>query len=264
MEETGVISKTLRKKRYYEITIASGETVLLFFEKLEGQRFIQGDILSIETIVTEKFGLCALNPVKIGNQSHDELKYYLESKDTIKAYIYNKNEGGYEVSYNSYRCFLPNCECSYNGFFKEADQLMDTYQNFKVIGVRDNDVILSLVEDLKSELEQLKIDEIRNFKLGFQYLGDVKSVRGYGLFVNYKYTEGFLHISRIIEEYDFKMSNVRKNQIERLMKQVFLKDGKLLVSVHEVADRQYSLDWDKTVEPNKTLCEQLRKCGLNV
>ena len=260
MTSIGVISNVRGHEKCFDLTTPNGELIVLFFEELRGQKFIQGDIISFETIYTEGLGLCALNPIKTGNIYLKELKECFETKQSIKAYIYNRNEGGFEVSYNGYRCFLPNVECSYNDFAKEANELLDSYHYFTVISVIDGKVIVSLEEALKSELEQLKIEELRNIKEGFQYMGEVISVKGYGVFVTYKYTEGFLHVSNIFEAYDKSMNNVQKNAIAKRMKDVFFNEGKILVTVCDIRNGQYSLDWDKSTEPNKAKWEQLM-CG---
>ena len=149
-------------------------------------------------------------------------------------------------------------------FAKEANELLDSYHYFTVISVIDGKVIVSLEEALKSELEQLKKDEVGNLTEGFKYMGKVISVKGYGLFVSYKYTEGLLHISKIIEGYDKTMNNVRKNEIAKRMENVFLKEDKILVTVSEISDGRFSVDWDKSVEPNKRICQQLMECGIEV
>ena len=264
MTSIGVISNVRGHEKCFDLTTPNGELIVLFFEELRGQKFIQGDIISFETIYTEGLGLCALNPIKTGNIYLKELMEFFETKQSIKAYIYNRNEGGYEVSYNGYRCFLPNVECSYNDFAKEANELLDSYHYFTVISVIDGKVIVSLEEALKSELEQLKIEELRNIKEGFQYMGEVISVKGYGLFVSYKYTEGLLHISKIIEGYDNTMNKVQKNEIAKRMEDIFLKEEKILVTVSEISDGRFSVDWDKSVEPNKGICQQLRERGVEV
>ena len=119
---------------------------------------------------------------------------------------------------------------------------------------------MTIEETLKNEIEQLKKDEVSSLQLGFEYLGQVKSVKGYGVFVTYKYTEGFLHVSNIFEAYDKSMNNVQKNAIAKRMKDVFFNEGKILVTVCDIRNGQYSLDWDKSTEPNKAKWEQLM-CG---
>lgn len=254
---TATLTKISTHKRYYELTTHNGETVLLFFEELGGRKLILGDVLTYDAMLTKEFGMCALNPIKTGNVHYEKLKECLETKESIKAYIYNRNEGGYEVSYNGYRCFLPNCECSYHDHQKEADELMDGFHDFTVIAVIDREVILSIEETLKSEIEQLKIDEVRGLQVGFQYMGQVVSVKGYGVFVTYKRTEGFLHVSNIFEAYDKSMSNEQKNAIAKRMKEVFLNEEKILVTVCDIRDGQYSLDWDRNAEPNRAKWELL-------
>jgi predicted RNA-binding protein with RPS1 domain len=257
---TATITKICSQKRYYELTTHGGETVLLFFEELGGRRFILGDILIYDALLTKEFGVCALNPIKTGNIHFDKLKECLETKESIKAYVYNRNEGGYEISYNGYRCFLPNCECRYNDYNKESDELMDGFHDFTVIAVDDREVILSIKATLINEHEQLKKDEVNSLQVGFQYMGQVISVEGYGLFVTYKHTEGLLHVCNIFDAYDKSMSNVQKNAIAKRMKDVFLNEEKILVTVCDIRDGQYSLDWDKNSEPNRAKWEQLM-CG---
>lgn len=264
MLHTGTITKIDAHRSLYEITTTSEESVMLFFEELRGRKFGLGDVLNFEIVFTEKFGLCALNPTKIGNQFLETINKYFETKNTMQAYVYSKSKGGYDVMYKGYRCFLPKSKSTYKRFPMNADMLLGTHQNFRVIEVKENKVILSLREDLKMQFKQLQLEEVNNIEEGFEYEGEVVNVRGYGLFVNYKYSQGFLHISKIIEKYDNLMSNLQKNEITKQMKEIYANNEKLLVRVIDVSEERYSLDWDKDVEPNKTMCQKMRKVGLKV
>lgn len=264
MKETGVITKIVGSKRYYEITSTTGDVVLLFFEELQGVKFIYGDVLIFDTILTKEFGKCALNPIKTANKFLGELSTCLKTQETVKAYVYNRNEGGYEASYKGLRCFLPNIQCHYKNLSKDLDDLLNTYQIFTVIGIENNIAILSLKHILRSDLERLRDLEYKELKIGFQYLGKVKAIQGYGVFISYEFTEGLLHIANIIEDYDPDMSKVEKIDTDRLIKQVVLKGMEVLVWIEQISENQYSLNWDKNMEPNKEICMQLTEIGVKV
>jgi len=203
-----------------------------------------------------------LNPQKIGNIYLDELKISLDKDSTIEGYVYEKNEGGYLVSYNGYKCFLPNIESVYKDLLLN-ENFLNTYQMFNVISIEDESVILTRKSLLKEDLKKIKLNEIANLETGFTYTGNVKSVQGYGVFVNYKYSEGLLHISNILNTQIDELTKKEKNIIQKILSKVFVKGREVLVKVDIINSTQFSVTWNKSLEPNKEICIELNRHGLS-
>jgi hypothetical protein len=262
MTEKGYISKVIGYKRYYIISSLNGEDVILFFEELCGNKLINGDLIEYEVVESKEFGKCALNPQKTGNIHFNKLKNALDNGNTIEGYVYEKNEGGYLISYNGYKCFLPNSESTYKDIHPEND-FVNTYQIFNVINIENESVVLSRKFLLKKDLENLRLSEIADIKTGFTYIGKAKSVEGFGVFIKYKYSEGLLHISNILITPIQSLNKKEKNGIEIILSKVFLKGREVLVTVDRLNDTQYSVTWNKNVEPNKEICIELNSYGLS-
>lgn len=264
MKEIGCVLKEIEYKRYYLISSEQGELVTLFFEELRGPKLRIGDIIEYDDFCSKEYGKCALNPISLYNKYLDELKSKFETKESIIGFIYKRNEGGYEVSYNGYKCFLPNAECNYRFISENEDTLLYSNQRFVVLNILGKDVILSRKEILKGEFPILSEEEIKELFPGFSYLGKVKSVKGYGVFISYKFTDGFLHISKIINEYDSNLSKSDRIEFEKLLSEVFNKGREVFVHIDSINNIQYSLNWDKNIEPNKEICFELKERGLSV
>jgi len=262
MTQKGYISKVIAYKRYYIVSSLVGDNVILFFEELSGSKFINGDLIEFEVAESKEFGKCALNPQKLGNIYLDELKISLDKDSTIVGYVYGKNEGGYLVSYNGYKCFLPNIESTYKDL-QPTEDFINTYQMFNVISIEDESVILTRKSLLKEDLKKIKLNEIASLEPGFTYTGKVKSVKGFGVFVNYKYSEGLLHISNILNAQLDGLTKKEKNSIQMILSKVFVKGREVLVKVDRINNTQFSVTWDKNIEPNKEICIELNRHGLS-
>lgn len=262
MTQKGFISKVIAYKRYYIISSLVGDNVILFFEELSGDKFFNGDLIEYDIVESKEFGKCALNPLKIGNVYFDELKIALDKYSIIEGYVYEKNEGGYLVSYNGYKCFLPNIESAYKDLLP-AEDFINTYQFFNVISIENDSVILTRKSILKEDRQKIKVSEIADFEKGFTYIGKVKSVEGFGVFVCYKYSEGLLHISNILNTSIVGLTKKEKSRIQMILSKVFTKGREVIVSVDRINDTQFSVIWDKNVEPNKEICIELNLQGLS-
>ncbi len=113
------------------------------------------------------------------------------------------------------------------------------------------------------ELKILRLKEIADLEIGFVYTGRVKTVEGFGVFINYKYSEGLLHISNIINTQIQGLTKKEKNRIQQILGKIFLKGREVLFTIDRKNDNQFSIIWDKNVEPNKQICRELNNHGLS-
>lgn len=264
MKIRGYISNIMAQQRYYQIATDDGQTVTLYFEELKGTRLFRGDVLEFETITTQKFGTCAIKPVKLFNKWLADL----ESKDKaepITAYVFGKNKGGYEVSYNGYYCFLPFILCNYQDVMMDTDKdLLNGSHEFYISGIKGSSVILTRIKVLKQKYHAEIVKETAQIKVGMQYTGKVQSVMGYGLFITNKYSSGLLHLSQI-ENYEDRPDNkISKEKREAILNEIFTIGREVAVEVFLINEKGYNLTWDKTKEPNVEICLELRQKGLDV
>lgn len=264
MKSRGYISNVLAHQRCYQITTDDGQTITLYFEELKGVRLFRGDVLEFETITTQKFGTCAIKPEKLYNKWLADL----ESKDKaepITAYVFGKNKGGYEVSYNGYYCFLPFILCNYQDVMADTDQdLLNGTHEFYISSIKGSSVILSRIKVLKQKYHAEIVKETAQMQVGKQFMGKVQSVMNYGVFVTNKYSSGLLHLS-LIENYEGQPDNsIPMHKRTAILEEVFTIGRAIAVEVLLINEKGYNLTWDKTIEPNVEICLELRQKGLDV
>jgi ribosomal protein S1 len=261
MRVKGNISKIYAHKRFYEITSKSQGKYILFFEELHGKKFIIGDVLEFDAVVSTTFGPCAINPIKKTNLFLEELKGYLQNQSTFLAYVYDKNDSGFLVSYNGFRCFCPYYEIVIDDYLDE-DEIINSYRKFQVLSIFENSVILSKKKIIKAELSKLREEEVDKVYNGFKYSGKVKRVQGYGVFITYCYSEGLLHAINITDSYSNKLDKNKKNEIQDKLNKIFTKGRDIHVVVKNTDGNRYSVILDREDQNNTDIFEELIENNL--
>jgi len=261
MREKGTISKIVANKKFYEITTRSQMKYILFFEELDGKKFIMGDELEFDVFISKNFGLCALNPEKKTNLYLEELKVHLQNQSNFIAYVYSKNDSGFEVSYNGYRCFCPYYEIVLDGYLDE-EEIINSYQKFQVLSIEGHSVIISKKEIIENELLDLRKDEISKIHKDFKYSGKVKRVQGYGVFITYFYSAGLLHTSNITNLYNNELNKNAKKEIQEKLDKIFTKGRDVDVIVEETDGNRYSVILNQEENNNSDIFEELIENNL--
>lgn len=260
MKEIGSITKVFPYKRYYEVTAADNKTYILFFEELAGEKYINGDVIEFDMVISPEFGDCVLNPKKIKNIYLEELKVHFKNHTILSAFVYEVNEGGFEVSYNGYRCFSPYYETVKKDYLIQ-DDILNSYQLFHVISIENSSVVLSKKDIIKSELSALRKNEIESMSPGFRFKGRVKKVQGFGVFISYRFSEGLLHVSNITDSYNNELDQQQKDAIQKKLEEVFTKGREVEVFVEDITDNRIRLNWNKETE-NAEITRELELIGL--
>ena len=261
MKQRGYITKVVVDKGFYEITSQADEKYLLFFEEMDGARYIVGDEVTFDTVQSDKFGLCALNPERIGNQYLDELKVHFQDETTITAYVFAMNKYGFEASYNGYRCFCPYYEIVKEGYLDE-EEILNTYQEFNVADIRGSSVYLSKMKIIDAELLALRRKEISRIYKGFTYIGKVEQVKGFGVFVKHHFASGLLHASKITKHYHNKLDKSELLAIQDKLKLVFTEGRVVEVVVLSIDAERYSVVLHEDGPVNAEIFDELRLHGF--
>jgi len=266
MKATGYISKTVAHKKYHELTCPDQKKYILFFEEIMEDRFFHGDVLEFDIGPRNELGETALKPIKKGNIYLEDLKKHLTTQEPFTGYVFMKRNDGYNVSYNGYRCFLPEDEIGNISIGHDQNlDLLHSFQQFVVIYIKDGNVIVSL-KQLMQLLEQKRLaeTEIKSLEKGFAFNGKVKNVKGFGVFILYQFSQGLLHISNIILDYDAQMDRTAKKAIEEKLATIFYEGRSVSVSIDNISDCRYSLRWDINEPINKEICTELAAIGVAV
>ena len=91
----GFVSKINNEERLYEITSMDEEIFELNFVECQTERLTIGDVIEFEAYSSEKYGKCALNPIRRNNKYFDELKAKIGTSEYVTGYVYERKEFGF-------------------------------------------------------------------------------------------------------------------------------------------------------------------------
>lgn len=256
---TGEISRKSIRNRFYTLTVSDRQLSFQvnFDQLLANQCFINGDIVDFEADLTLVEPIFIAIVKKRTNKFFEELKSAFNSRQTIKAFVYEKNTSGFNVSYKGYRCFLPSSEIVFNGNpYDSAEEILQTELDFQVKSIVEKKVILTRIAVEKQERFQNKLKEIQTLTTGYYYFATINLITDFGLFLTKHHSSGLLHMNDILG-IDAKAAKELKPVLYKLAKAAFEIDDQLFVSVKEIDEEKYSLTWDITSIFNRPFGEKL-------
>lgn len=256
---TGEITRKSIRNRFYTLTVSDRQlSFKVSFDHLPAnQYFINGDIIDFEADLTSDAPIIVKTLRKRTNKYFEELKSALISRQIIKAFVYEKNAGGFNVSYKGYKCFLPFYERVYKGStFGLAVEILRTDVDFHVKSIVEKQVILTRVSIEKEAQFQNRLKEIKTLNPGQSYFATIKLIIDFGLLLERHHSSGLLHMNDILG-IDTKALKKLKPALYKLVKATFEIDDRLYLSVKEIREEKYSLTWDKTNIINSPFWENL-------
>jgi small subunit ribosomal protein S1 len=180
---------------------SEGEIPASQFRDANGELNVQvGDKVevAIET-VADGFGRTRLSREKACRaKAWDILEDAFEKDSEIKGYITGKVKGGFTVSIDTIRAFLPGSLVDVRPV-KDASYLEGKELEFKVIKLdrRRNNVVVSRRAVVEHELSAERDALLESLEEGQIVKGVVKNLTDYGAFVNLGGIDGLLHITDI-------------------------------------------------------------------
>jgi ribosomal protein S1 len=181
----------------------------------------------------------------------------LAEGNNTEGQVVSTVKGGYQIRiYDNILGFLP------NSFAIRSKPILHEGELVNVTCIKAGNDLDNVVFDLTENLENdinLKIEQenfIASLKPGDKYLGKIKSTQGYGVFICFGLAAGLLHINNIIEEHS-KLSKSSKKVFFKMFEQVFHKGQEIEVIVEKNIDNLISLTWDKTLDQNQKLCNDI-------
>lgn len=195
----------------------------------------------MEKVLIKKEALAELK-----NAAFDKLSNMINTSETIQGFVYKQLDYGFNVSYEGFNCFLPNKFTYYfNEKFKDLNNILNTYQEFTVNCIDNGFINLSRKDYLKRELGKLTQMEINNITKGDIFIGKIKTILDYGVFITNKYSDGLLHITKVFPDYSPDMSKEEKEELKFLLEKTFQIGENILVVVEQKTELGYSLDLNK-------------------
>lgn len=256
---TGEITRKSKKYRFYILTVDDKQlSIKISFDQLpDNFYFINGDIIEFEAYLSDETPQFYQTIRKLTNKFFEELKLASTENETIQAFVYGQNAGGYDASYKGYKCFLPFSESVFKGDpFSISSEILNNEIDFKVKSILDRQVILTRVENDKQVKLVAKQTEINSLYIGYSFFGTIKQINDFGLFLTLRHSSGLLHLSDILG-IDTKAAKKLKTDFYKLAKAVFEIDEHLFVTVKEIGEQKYSLYWDKDNIFNKPFWDNI-------
>jgi ribosomal protein S1/cold shock CspA family protein len=197
-----------------------------------------------------------IRAINLNRQLLPNSKLLVEGNKT-KGQVVSTVKGGYQIRiYDNILGFLP------NSLGIKSKTILNEGEMVNVTCIKAgndlDDVVFDLTENLENDIN-LKIEQenfIASLKPGDKYLGKINKTVGFGVFICFGLVDGLLHISNIIEKHS-KLSTPSKRVFFKMFEQVFHKGQEIEVIVEENVDNRISLTWDKTLEQNKKLCNDI-------
>lgn len=152
--------------------------------------------------VSDRFGIVTLSKKKIdADKAVKELETDFVAKNIINGRIIEVVKGGIITVAKGVRIFIPASEVA-DYFVKDLNSLLNTEVAFRVIKIdQDRRGRLRFVGSIKSvakEIKAKKADEFwANVELNKKYVGTVKAITNFGVFVDLGGLDALLHISEL-------------------------------------------------------------------
>ncbi len=162
-----------------------------------------GDTIPVTILENESdnnYVLCSLKPVA-ETKRFSNLKDSIDTEETIEVRVIEERKGGYLVSYNNLRGFLPASQVALE-FVGKPKELIGKNITVKVLEF-DREMprlIVSQKAVVSQEQRQTRQNLFANLKIGDEVTGKVVTVLPFGLVVDVQGVEGFVHISEIAWE----------------------------------------------------------------
>lgn len=193
-----------------------------------------------------------IRAININRQFLPECKLLIEGNKT-EGLVDAKVKGGYQVKiYDNIIGFLPNSLALKSKVILEVGELIN------VICIKSSEdlsnVVFNLTENYEYETElQIEKEIFTSFlKQGDRFIGKIKVVKEYGVFVSFGLSEGLLHINKILGE-NYIIQKSSKKEFFKIIEQIFLKEKEIDIEIEEIIDDRISLVWNVKSERNKAL-----------
>lgn len=207
------------------------------------------------TLFTAKNKIRAIN---INRQLLPECRLLVVGNKT-KGQVVSIVKGGYQIKvYERFLGFLPKSLAESNPFAIEEGVYVDVV--CIIVGENFDNSVFDLTENFETE-NRIKIERekfIGSLKTGDKFLGKIKNVEGFGVFVSFGLSVGLLHVNNIIGD-PIELPMIPRKEFSRKLEQVFKKGEEIEIIIYNKEEDRISLTWDKHMELNRNLFNVIYK-----
>lgn len=177
-----------------------------------GKNYLKGDQIDVIVLsVDDGNGNVSLSEKKAHFRNViNNLNNIYKNKENIEVYIKDKVDAGLICDYEGIRGFIPKSRISIN----KVD--LGDYLNKKMkvrlidLDLDKNKIIFSGKEIEKEEIDKIKKQILDNVNIGDKFLGIVKNIKDFGVFVDIGGIQGFVHKSQITYKQNFNINDLVK------------------------------------------------------
>ena len=194
--------------------------------------------------------------ININRQILPECKLLVEG-NKFEGQVVGTVKGGYQIKiFDTILGFLP------KSLAIKSKPILDNGEMVNVTCIKASRSLENVVFDLTKNIDNeinLKIEQekfVVSLKIGDKFLGKIKAVTGFGMFINFGLSEGLLYITDIIKE-SITLSKLSRKTFLKMLEEVFFKGQEIDVIIKKKNDGRISLSWDKTLERNRNLYEDI-------
>lgn len=159
-------------------------------------RFGIGDEVEAHVLETGAKGILLTRTLSKGAASMSMLIEARNSGMVVEGMVLAANKGGLEVAVGDTRAFCPSSQIDVR-FVEKTDQFIGEKLRFKVIEVRERNVVLSRRAVLEEEQKEVAAETRKKLHEGAVLKGRVVSVRDFGAFVDIGGIEAMLPVSEL-------------------------------------------------------------------
>ena len=139
-----------------------------------------------------------------------ELKNLCNSKESVEVYVKEKVDAGLVCDYKGMRGFIPKSRVSINKVNLEDYLNKNIEVRLVDLDLDKNKIIFSRKEIERDEQDRNLSKLLEKINIGDKYLGVVKNIKDYGVFVDIGGIQGFVHKSQITYKQNYNINDLVK------------------------------------------------------
>lgn len=181
----------------------------LLNEIIHGETYLKGEKINVYVIsLDDGFGNVLLSEKRADyEKSIEELEEFYKNGDKINVVVKEELSAGLICYYKGVRGFIPKSRISVNKVLL-SDYLNKVLEVILIeFDINKNRIVFSGKEIEEEKIQKHKRRVLNEINIGDKFLGTVKSIKDFGIFVDINGVQGLVHKSEITYKKNFNISD---------------------------------------------------------